>query len=1079
MIAALTAFEWRYQTRQLTFAVTALAFFLLGAALTLLRFGPEQVPFHSPWLVAQLTGFLSLTALFPVSTFCAHAVVRDTEHRLDEVVACTPAPRWARLAARFLGSFAALLVAFLAALAGAIVAALTPLADATRTAPLHWAAYAWALGVMAVPSLLLSASLLFAIATRTRSALACHVGAVALFGLYFAASALTDSPLLAGGTGRTAGWWAALDPFALAPYFAQTRLWSEAELRTRFVSLSGVFLINRLVTLGAAAGLFVFATRQRVPRPRPATAPVDAPLGRAALEALSPTGPTWLTVWRSSSRLEARALFRGGPVWLLLAIWAVVGAVEVLSDLRSGEYGVGRLASSATVVQSLLPLLELLGTIAVLFFTTEVAWRARVLRFADVLHATPAPRSALFAARLGALGLLIVALGAVGTVVGVLAQLAHGGAPFEAWRYVDLFVLGCWPLLLVAAAALSLHATLPQRHVALAASVALVLLTRRGFSHPLLRFAAAPVPPWSALDGHAGGLQTFAAFTFFSTLLAALFVALALRLKRLAVAAALAALLWGLWLHHARGPFESEAELAAWRADYERTWKPRVTGGQPGVEHLDFRLSFSGHVSGTLTLKNRGTAATQAVFVSTPRQVRELTLALDGAPPDEVDPRFSMHRFARALQPGERATLTFSFAFDATSVVRGFTLLPKPGYRQSVELTDARERRRQGLPPRAEAPAETDWVTFEATYDTAGDETVVATGELTGAGAAGGRRWFHFSSATPVPDVLMAASGRYVATSRMHGGVQLEVFHLPEHAENVQRVLDAAADTLDRFPPYPRPALRFAEVPATEPYGGFATAGAIFLSESRLFLADGRDPTKVDLVRRRVAHETAHQWFGVQVSPPASPGATFVIESLAKDAELQVLPQAQRAQVLAFEHDAYFQARDDTEVPLVDVTDQPWLYYSKGAVVLHAVRELLGDAPVDAALRGLLVTPEAGARDVEAALLARTPARLQPVVRDWLEGVSLYRLEVRSAKAEGGAVEVQVHAEKSSPWVDEPVVFELRDAQGEVVLRAPRVLHEGENTLRFVAPGAREVEADASLSRLQRRREALTRAIAR
>ena len=77
MMRYIIAFEWRYHTRQLTFAAAALGFFFFGFTLTATGFGPASVRFHSPWLVAESLGFLSLLSVFALAPFSASGFLAD------------------------------------------------------------------------------------------------------------------------------------------------------------------------------------------------------------------------------------------------------------------------------------------------------------------------------------------------------------------------------------------------------------------------------------------------------------------------------------------------------------------------------------------------------------------------------------------------------------------------------------------------------------------------------------------------------------------------------------------------------------------------------------------------------------------------------------------------------------------------------------------------------------------------------------------------------------------------------------------------------------------------------------------
>src|SRR4051812_42809795 len=90
MFAGLLSFEWRYHTRQLTFAAAAVAMAGMSALLIGTGYGPDAVAINSPYVVMQSAGLLSLAAVLVVTIFCANAALRDVEHGMTEIVFATP-----------------------------------------------------------------------------------------------------------------------------------------------------------------------------------------------------------------------------------------------------------------------------------------------------------------------------------------------------------------------------------------------------------------------------------------------------------------------------------------------------------------------------------------------------------------------------------------------------------------------------------------------------------------------------------------------------------------------------------------------------------------------------------------------------------------------------------------------------------------------------------------------------------------------------------------------------------------------------------------------------------------------------
>jgi hypothetical protein len=416
-------------------------------------------------------------------------------------------------------------------------------------------------------------------------------------------------------------------------------------------------------------------------------------------------------------------------------------------------------------------------------------------------------------------------------------------------------------------------------------------------------------------------------------------------------------------------------------------------------------------------------------------------VTLAGAERIVRDARYGMHgfRMRQPLAPGARAELAYrveaaqrgirTSGFDLSvngngSFLTHLRAFPSVGYRGSYEVGDPAERRRQRLPDaessRATGMAESlegaagDWVSFETTVSTSADQVAVAPGELLRTWSRGGRRYFHYAADRPMGKQFAYVSARYAVRRARQGGVTVEVYFHPGHAGNVDRMLRAATASLDEFGrafgAYPHHTLRIVEVPPYWGFGALALPGVIYWSEDRGFLTDARDSTALDLVTRRVAHEVGHQWWAHQVNPGDGPGASFVNESLAKYSEQMVLrrlrgePQVTRLMELDLQRYLLGRAQEkEPERPLDQVTDQAWLYYGKGGVVMGALRDLMGEAALNRALHGFVAEhawprPAPTSRDLVAALKAEARPEQHALIDQWVSGVATYDLAVEAAR---------------------------------------------------------------------------------
>jgi aminopeptidase N len=245
--------------------------------------------------------------------------------------------------------------------------------------------------------------------------------------------------------------------------------------------------------------------------------------------------------------------------------------------------------------------------------------------------------------------------------------------------------------------------------------------------------------------------------------------------------------------------------------------------------------------------------------------------------------------------------------------------------------------------------------------------------------------------------------------------VTVELYHHPAHAANVDHMLEAATRSLDyfsrEFGPYQYRTLRIVEVPSFLDAGALALAGVVYFVEDRGFLTDARDSTRFDIITRRMAHEVAHQWWGHQVAPATVEGVTMLVETLAKYSEQLVRGEAALEPLLHVDENRYREgaAEDLEEEPgLYRVADQSYIYYGKGGVVMHALRDSLGEVALNASLRRLVqahggpLAPPATTLDLLDYLHAATPAVQHAMIDRSLRAAGL---EVTVTPARGPAAQ--------------------------------------------------------------------------
>ncbi len=679
----LLRFELRYQVlRPASFATIAATTLLLsGLALVTVStgFGPPANAVNGAFVVTETIGLMSLLAVFTLPMLCIQAALRDDESSMRELIDVTPTSALLRWLLRFIG---VLFVASLALVLSVAVLAIAPFAvtlPAERVLPFRAAAYLHATTILALPNLLWSAALLFAVSVATRSRLAAFVTAIALYAGYMVTALMVDSPLMAGtrtATPELMARVALLDPFGLSAFFEQTRTWTPPQQDTTLVALSGRVLWNRLgVTVSSllvATLAVTMATRRQLTGGRNVSATT---LRRDAEPSVSATAPRyarvtpqtgyqqWWTSFRTVWSLEASQHVGSWALRALVVMWVLMIAIEADGQLKAGEYGTRVLATTAQLADAVPQALQWLGALVTMYFATEVFARERLVRFDGIRDATPTPSSAIFAGKLVALMIIPVIMTIAGYGVTVAMHLWVGGLPFEPWVLAAHMLVSVIPLLILTALTASLQILVGQRWIAMFLSLVVMLLALAGdslgLSHPLTRFGAAPaLLPWSTLDGYGTTFGSWLAFQslwalgaiVLCVLAAGLFERgelsgfmarvrhapqrvrsglsrtgrLALVATALSFGAASAALAWQTTRVHR---FPNQEALAERRVGYEKRYRRLAGVPQPSLVDvaLDVELyprSQRADIRETLTLANRTGVAIDTVWLSLPRSAQ-------------------------------------------------------------------------------------------------------------------------------------------------------------------------------------------------------------------------------------------------------------------------------------------------------------------------------------------------------------------------------------------------------------------------------------------------------------------------
>ncbi|QWP79160.1 ABC transporter permease subunit [Lysobacter sp. K5869] len=509
------------------------------------------------------------------------------------------------------------------------------------------------------------------------------------------------------------------------------------------------------------------------------------------------------------------------------------------------------------------------------------------------------------------------------------------------------------------------------------------------------------------------------------------------------------------------------------QARYEQQFRQYKDLPQPKILAVDNHIDLSPETlslraQGRYTLVNPHAAPIGEFHITVDPDSKIETLEFGGAELVRNDERlgYRIYRLKQPMRPGERRELRFAqsraqvgFANEPSqhAIVGNGSffnsgIFPHFGYDPGRQLLDRNERRKRGLgdvPRMAKLEDESarqrnyivhdaDWIDFKTSICTAPDQIALSPGYLVREYSQGGRKCFDYAMDRPMLPFYAYLSARWkVKRDTYPGGIAIEIYYDPKHGYNVDRMIAASKKSLDyfqaNFTPYQHRQVRIVEFPGYETFAQ-SFANTIPFSESIGFVADLRDPDAVDYVFYVTAHEVAHQWWAHQVIGADLQGSTMLSETLSQYSALMVMEReygrGKMRRFLKYELDRYLSDRAGErveELPLFRVENQPYIHYRKGSLALYRLREELGEAAVNRALKQFLLDkgyqqpPYTTSAELLAYLRREARPEQQALITDLFEKISFYDNRVLSAsskKRADGKYEVTMRVQAAKRYAD-------------------------------------------------------------
>ncbi len=759
MLINMLQFEWRYFTRQPSFIVTCLVFFLLpymAMVVDQIQIGAGgNVTKNSPFAISQVLIIMSIFAMFMVVNFVGNTAIRNNAQGMSEIVGTKPIRPLAYNLGRFLGAYLVCVTVFSMVPIGTWLGTVMPWVDSERLGANSPSFYLIPFTIFSVTTLFTLAAIFYVVARKTNTMTMVYVVAIVLFIAYNFSAVLLDQP-----DQRALA--ALADPFGFNTFNEQSRYWTIIEQNTQTPELNSTLLQNRTLWLVFSmlvllmGGGFFKAQQPQVKKAskkelqRAARSNEAAPLNANYKFKAVTTSANAQFLTRV--KFEVKQTF-SSPGFLILMGVSILQIVLVVMT-QEGGYGQPSWPITANMVDNITGAFGLQVLIVLAYFTGETIWRERESDIGDITDSTPTHNFIFWSSKFVAISLIFIVLMIIGIVCGVVLQTIKGHTNYELGQYlVRLFYFdqGAYELILTAALAFLLQALSPSKYIGILLIavfiIARLVISNLGLEHTMFNYPNSPNQIFSDLNGYGDAAKSRHWYMLYWSALALVMCVLSygmwqrgpvstlrerIRLVRyqiggkgmMTIGLSLAVFVGsGAYIHYntrVLNQFVGVDDFRDLQAEYEKEYAQYKNDNNPFIIAVDADIAIYPEqrrieASAQIEVQNRGNKPIKRFLVSMPRFANNADLVIgSGKIVERIDSmRSAWFEFEQPLASGEKRTGTITSVIDHDgfkdrgedfSVLKNGTfinngeLFPTFGYNFGGELLDRHERRKRGLP---------------------------------------------------------------------------------------------------------------------------------------------------------------------------------------------------------------------------------------------------------------------------------------------------------------------------------------------------------------------------------------------
>ncbi len=515
MLPKLITFEWKFHTKQPSYILFSILFFVGG-----IYFGLQDGAIHADntYNLHLFVGIVSLAAIFQIVFQTAYTVLRDLNADATQYIHTTAVGKGPFLLSRFLGIFNTAVLSSFFYVAGLLLSVVTDVFSIHPEEPIQLIHFLWPWLVVVVPNIFIISSFLFLTTIISRKVPVVFLVGFVLFASFWINNGYIGSPI---GGGRLVVPQEMVDTIALTDIFglcashAQTQFWTPLQKSTKLVFLTGSFLYNRLLWLGVAlASLLIsyrcFSFRLRAQKARRVGLLKHIRRKRVQRKEKDGKKLPYLPIFTEKQSLLAHCkefatlvkidfqttLF-SKPFLLLALGWVAVLCMAISHNLNGQEVYGNTLPTTGLIVGLILEPLSYMGLFIMIFYAGELVWNSRGHRFNEILDSTPARNGLLLGSKYAALFLIPITLIVLAILIGLAFQFLSGYTAIDVLLYLHIFYYGGTSLLIYGILSVCIQLLSSNKYLGMLGSLIFIygaanLLPLFGIEHPLAQLFNLP-----------------------------------------------------------------------------------------------------------------------------------------------------------------------------------------------------------------------------------------------------------------------------------------------------------------------------------------------------------------------------------------------------------------------------------------------------------------------------------------------------------------------------------------------------------------------------------------------------------